>query len=258
MADQPAASSSSGSVPKQTVAQKKAERMKKLRELHGKRVRPSDFRNKEFVLTMFSFDQTEASKLNHQEVVEEYKRNKLPSNWEKKREWAEYKINEEEKKDQAVAEGVDYDRVKLLEVQADDAERWERKKKAKKNADPGFSGYDAATARQYTRCTKALKPDFEEYQRTKEEMGDEAFYAGRDTIIQGLRKDPKQAVDRMVEDLNKQIEKRDKYSRRRRFDADADVDYINERNMKFNKKLERFYGNYTTEIKQNLERGTAV
>ena len=35
-------------------------------------------------------------------------------------------------------------------------------------------------------------------------------------------------------------------------------DYINERNMKFNQKLERFYGQYTKEIKDNLERGTAV
>lgn len=54
------------------------------------------------------------------------------------------------------------------------------------------------------------------------------------------------------------IKKREKYSRRRTFDEDADIDYINERNMKFNKKLERFYGTYTAEIKQNLERGTAV
>lgn len=54
------------------------------------------------------------------------------------------------------------------------------------------------------------------------------------------------------------IEKRVKYSRRRRFDEEEDVSYINERNMKFNKKLERFYGQYTAEIKQNLERGTAV
>ncbi len=54
------------------------------------------------------------------------------------------------------------------------------------------------------------------------------------------------------------IEKRSKYSRRRTFDEDEDIDYINERNMNFNKKLERFYGKYTAEIKQNLERGTAV
>lgn len=54
------------------------------------------------------------------------------------------------------------------------------------------------------------------------------------------------------------IKKREKYSRRRAYDEDEDIDYINERNMKFNKKLERFYGKYTTEIKQNLERGTAI
>ena len=41
-------------------------------------------------------------------------------------------------------------------------------------------------------------------------------------------------------------------------DDDADIDYINERNMKFNQKLERFYGKYTKDIKDNLERGTAV
>jgi pre-mRNA-splicing factor SYF2 len=50
------------------------------------------------------------------------------------------------------------------------------------------------------------------------------------------------------------IAKREKYNRRRRHNDDADIDYINERNMKFNNKLERFYGEYTSEIKQNLER----
>lgn len=54
------------------------------------------------------------------------------------------------------------------------------------------------------------------------------------------------------------IEKRAKYSRRRAYNDDSDIDYINERNAKFNKKAERFYGKYTAEIKQNLERGTAV
>lgn len=54
------------------------------------------------------------------------------------------------------------------------------------------------------------------------------------------------------------IEKRAKYTRRRTHDEEADIDYINTRNAKFNQKLERFYGKYTTEIKQNLERGTAL
>lgn len=54
------------------------------------------------------------------------------------------------------------------------------------------------------------------------------------------------------------IEKRSKYSRKRTASEDADVDYINDKNMKFNKKIARFYDKYTAEIKQNLERGTAV
>jgi len=52
--------------------------------------------------------------------------------------------------------------------------------------------------------------------------------------------------------------KRKNYSRRRAIHQDGDVDFINERNRVFNKKLERFYGKYTQEIKDNLERGTAV
>jgi pre-mRNA-splicing factor SYF2 len=62
----------------------------------------------------------------------------------------------------------------------------------------------------------------------------------------------------MAADVEAQIAKRDKFSRRRKHDDDADIDYINERNMQFNKKLERFYNVHTKDIKDNLERGTAV
>ena len=54
------------------------------------------------------------------------------------------------------------------------------------------------------------------------------------------------------------IDKRSKYSRRREFQHDTDVDYINERNMEFNRKTACFYDKYTAEIKQNLKRGTAI
>ena len=100
-------------------------------------------------------------------------------------------------------------------------------------------------------------PDMAHYEKQKEEMG-EAFYGDLHTMIHGLHTDRPQAIDRMVDDLNQQIAKRDKFSRRRTFNPDADVDYINERNSKFNKKLDRYYGEYTAEIKQNLERGTAI
>lgn len=41
------------------------------------------------------------------------------------------------------------------------------------------------------------------------------------------------------------------------FDPEEEVDYINERNREYNKKLRRDYGKYTEEIKSNLEKGSA-
>tara|TARA_R110002050_G_scaffold246357_1_gene384129 strand:+ start:1179 stop:1355 length:177 start_codon:yes stop_codon:yes gene_type:complete len=58
--------------------------------------------------------------------------------------------------------------------------------------------------------------------------------------------------------VNKLNERRGKYSRRRQFYEDADITYINERNRKYNEKIARAFDEYTTEIKQNLERGTAL
>ncbi len=52
--------------------------------------------------------------------------------------------------------------------------------------------------------------------------------------------------------------KKNAYSRRRAFRADKDVDFISDRNAHFNRKIERSFGQYTTEIRANLERGTAL
>ncbi|XP_077755208.1 uncharacterized protein LOC144314668 [Canis aureus] len=222
--------------PAELAAQKREQRLRKFRELHLKR--------------------NEARKLNHQEVVEEDKRLKLPANWEARKARLEWELQEEEKKKECAARGEDYEKVKLLEISAEDAERWERKKR-RKNPDLGFSDYAAAQLRQYHRLTKQIKPDMETYERLREKHGEE-FFPTSNSLLHGTHVPSTEEVDRMVIDLEKQIEKRDKYSRRRPYNDDADIDYINERNAKFNKKAERFYGKYTAEIKQNLERGTAV
>lgn len=80
----------------------------------------------------------------------------------------------------------------------------------------------------------------------------------QDPVPASSKEDSVEGIERLVDDVNKQIEIKSKRSRRRRFDDEADVDYINERNMRFNKKLERAYAGYTEEIKQNFERGTAM
>lgn len=225
-----ASSSSSG-------GELKEGRMARLRELHLRR--------------------NEARKLNHQEVVEEDKRNKLPANHEKKRDRLEWEVEDDRKRQECKGKGVDYDKVKVLDVQADHADGMHRKKMKKTNPDEGFSTYEAATARQYSRLTQQMKPDMDSYVKQIEELGEEVYNA-QSTVIHGTHKPSRDATSRMVMDLDKQIKKRAKFSRRRTHDEDDDVDYINQRNAKFNKKLERFYGGYTAEIKQNLERGTAV
>ncbi|XP_050393135.1 pre-mRNA-splicing factor syf2 [Patella vulgata] len=198
----------------------------------------------------------EARKLNHVEVVAEDERKKRPANFEAKRKRTEWEDEQEKLREDCTKRGEDFDRVKVLDQGADDVERWEKKKK-KKNPDIGFSDYEQATHRQYSGLAKKLKPDMKEYGRQKEKLGED-FYASSNTLGLHQQKSSDDAINRMVDDLEKQIDKRTKYSRRRQFDDEADIDYINERNMKFNKKLERFYGDYTSEIKQNLERGTAV
>merc|ERR1711963_295455 len=72
-----------------SAKEKYAERMKKLRDLHMKR--------------------NEARKLNHQEVVEEERRNKEPKNMEARRRRAEYVLQEEELKAECDAAGKDWD-----------------------------------------------------------------------------------------------------------------------------------------------------
>lgn len=220
-----------------SFAEKQAERMKKLRNLHSLR--------------------NEARTQNHQEVVAEDARNKLPANFESRKRQAEWILDDQKARKEASEKGQNYDRLKLLNVSAMEADGIERRRK-KKNPDQGFSDYEAATVRQYNRLVKAMGPkDMERYEEEKQRYGD-AFYGGPHVIIHGLHKDRPEAVDKMVKDIEGQIAKREKYSRRRTHNDDADIDYINERNAKFNKKLDRYYGEHTAEIKQNLERGTAV
>lgn len=201
-----------------------------------------------------------ASHANFKEVLEENEKAKRPANWEKKLERNSKKIEYEEQKQKAEQAGQDYELKKTLDIQANELERWEKIKAGKRQQDPGFVSYEESSKRQYNRLIKQFKPDLEEYQKVKDKVGADTFYLKNKGEIpkSSLTVDSKEGVERMVEDVNKQIEVRSKRSRRRRFDEEADVDYINQRNMKFNQKLERFYGNYTEEIKQNFERGTAM
>jgi pre-mRNA-splicing factor SYF2 len=62
----------------------------------------------------------------------------------------------------------------------------------------------------------------------------------------------------MANELEERIKSRKKFSRRRQFIEGEDVDYINHQNRLFNRKASQAYDKYTVEVRQNLERGTAL
>ena len=66
------------------------------------------------------------------------------------------------------------------------------------------------------------------------------------------------AIDRMVAELDEGAKRPQKFSRERRTNKDQDPFHINERNRVFNKKVARSFDKYTIEIRQNLERGSAL
>jgi len=200
----------------------------------------------------------EARQLNHKEVAAEEQRRKEPKNQEARQKRAEWELNDKLARAKAKEDGVDYDRIKLLDEEAFDVELKNRRKKKKMNPDEGFSNYQEATVRQYNRLTKQMKPELENYQVAKSKMGDEPFAGPHNLGYGGDGKVSEAGIDRMCEDLEAQAEKRSKFHRRRQHYDEADIDYINERNKQFNEKAERFYGKYTNEIKQSLERGTAL
>jgi pre-mRNA-splicing factor SYF2 len=199
-----------------------------------------------------------ARKENHEQVVEEDRKKKLPANYEAKKARNEWELKEMEDRKKAEEDGIDFERIKSLNMPADIADKIEYKRKRKKNPDLGFSSYEEMTLRQHSRLTAALKPDGEAYKKMRQVVGEDQFYPTANTLIHGSHYPTSLAMEKLSQDVLGQAKSREKFHRRRMFDPDAPIDYINEKNKKFNEKLEKYYGKYTEDIKEDLERGTAV
>uniref|UniRef100_A0A7N0UZC3 Pre-mRNA-splicing factor SYF2 n=1 Tax=Kalanchoe fedtschenkoi TaxID=63787 RepID=A0A7N0UZC3_KALFE len=198
----------------------------------------------------------QARKANQTAMVNEKKKMEAPqeSRGISKQKW----IEERKKKIGKLldANGLDMSKAYMLDTQ-DMAEqkykKWEK--------DPAPYGWDVFNQKTlydaYKKRTKNINVDLEEYNKMKE--ADPEFYRDASSLQYG--KAPKVSedkIDKMVQELKDRDEKRKSFSRRRRFRDEKDIDSINDRNEHFNKKIERAFGKYTLEIKNNLERGTAL
>ncbi|KAI7732090.1 hypothetical protein M8C21_029567 [Ambrosia artemisiifolia] len=175
----------------------------------------------------------EARKANQSAMVEEKKKNEGPkeSRGISKQKW----LDERKKKIGKLLEanGLDMKESYMLDTQQVAEAKYKKWEK-----EPAPAGWD-------------------EYNRMKE--ADPEFYREASSLQYG--KAPKVSedkIERMVKELRDKDEKRNAFSRRRKFHEEKDIDSINDRNEHFNKKIERAFGRYTLEIKNNLERGTAL
>ncbi|CAI9764326.1 unnamed protein product [Fraxinus pennsylvanica] len=198
----------------------------------------------------------EARKANQTAMVAEKKRMEPP---EESRGISKQKWLEERKKKIGRlldANGLDMSKAYMLDTQ-DMAEskykKWEK--------EPAPAGWDVFNQRTlynaYKKRTKNIEVDLEEYSKMKE--SDPEFYREASSLQYG--KSPKiseEKIDKMVKELKDKEEKARSFSRRRKYREEKDIDSINDRNEHFNKKIERAFGKYTLEIKNNLERGTAL
>ncbi|GFP93364.1 pre-mRNA-splicing factor syf2 [Phtheirospermum japonicum] len=198
----------------------------------------------------------EARKANHTAMVAEKKKTEVPVEPRgiSKQKWLE----ERKKKIGRLldANGLDMSKAYMMDTQEMAESKY--KKWEKEPAPAGWDVFNQKTLyNAYKKRTKNMNIDLEEYNKMKE--ADQEFYREASSLQYG--KAPKISEDninRMVKELKEREEKSRVFSRRRKFREEKDIDSINDRNEHFNKKIERAFGKYTLEIKNNLERGTAL
>ena len=186
------------------------------------------------------------------------------------------------------SEDPDFERKRNWDYTVEESESWDKrlKKKAKNRDGVAFADYRNEANKVYKRQIGQMsKVDMEAYAEEKAKKLQSQVSSGLLQLVetdageiytvdnQGRINTPvdeayshdhkpsKEAVDRLVEDLEKGERARLKARAARgiRDEQDVgDVTYINQKNKQFNDKLSRFYNKYTSEIRDSFERGTAI
>ncbi|GFR39622.1 hypothetical protein Agub_g86 [Astrephomene gubernaculifera] len=203
-------------------------------------------------------------KQNQNAVIAEKKRQKSPGAEEAagggdnsagaQRRW--YEEKQKRRAEELERLGLDPTQAHRLETAEAAALKYE--KHDKKGGPTGWGVFASENLyRSYLKRAENVPYTQEDYEKAK--AADPEFYRDADSMMYG--QDPKlpaENVDKMVAELVDRDRKKDEFSRRRRYNDASDVDFINDRNAHFNKKIQRAFGQYTSEIKANLERGTAL
>ncbi|MBW0491550.1 hypothetical protein O181_031265 [Austropuccinia psidii MF-1] len=186
-------------------------------------------------------------------------------------------------KTDAASAGEDLERKRAWQYSIEDNEKWDKKLKRKQSrGNHEFTDYDDFARRKYKKDIDHLKPDLVNYNKQRaaaagsqissasslsqadqpstsviQQAAADNLYRNMDSLVYADHKPSEEAIDRVVGKLNLDIDKRSKRSRVRK-EEDGEITYINDKNKAFNQKIGRFYDKYTEEIRENIERGTAL
>ncbi len=194
-------------------------------------------------------------KENHGAVLEEDRRLLNPKEEMKKRSDDLWQKKDAEYQKELQQTGLSMEDWRRLNVPvADAAERTKPKKvRAGVGVDEGHNAY-----KKRLRDVKSLTKD--QYEELKTDMPNDEFYRGADSLRYGQEPAAfaKPLADKMAAELEYTRDRRQKYSRKRKFNEDGKIDFVNQKNRQFNEKLDKAYSKYTAEIERTLERGTAL
>ncbi|TIB67015.1 hypothetical protein E3Q24_04294 [Wallemia mellicola] len=177
-----------------------------------------------------------------------------------------------QEKKRALEGGEDVERSKNMEYSIEDNERWEKKLKDKaRQSNAEFDDAEQVTHRRYRRDLSYMKPNIANYNRQKEQaLGLPAgtlteelanpdmsstldLHRGADSLIYADHKPTEEDLDRLTNKLNDDVQRRKNFSRKRP-EKEEDKTYINDRNKVFNNKINRYFNQYTKEIRESFER----
>ncbi|KAK8805653.1 hypothetical protein WA158_002309 [Blastocystis sp. Blastoise] len=192
----------------------------------------------------------QADLISKNEVSEEFTRLET-DDIEKKQKREEWYRQHQQKLKDLKAKGIDEEHSYLMESVAS-AEKRESKKEQKEMNRINNFGWNIfnqdALYRAYNKQVSKLPKKSVSDLSTKDSLD----YGDNSKI------DPEKAE--MVANYYKEKDEKSKenFSKRKTFYNEEEVNYINERNRVFNKRLSRYYDKYTADMRANIERGSAL
>ncbi|TIA87064.1 hypothetical protein E3P99_03425 [Wallemia hederae] len=213
---------------------------------------------------------------NRAAVHDEYNTSKNQVRVAQKQEKKEKLADALQEKKRAVEDGEDVERAKNMEYSIEDNDKWEKKQKQKaRNAKFEFDDAEQVSQRRYKKDLAYIKPNLSNYNKQKEQalglppgtLTEETAVADRsstvdlyreaDSLIYADHKPSEEDLDRLTSKVNDDIQRRKNFSRKRP-EREEDKTYINDRNKVFNNKINRYFNQYTKDIRESFERDKAL